>query len=102
MCTVDPMTGETQECGLPDVRWPDDEEVEVSMTSSRSDGGRPNQNTEMLIHMPNNVAGGVVCGDTAVETNSSMNIDLVNCVACLRALVKDAVIYGNSHRARRT
>ena len=59
----------------------------------------------MAIHKRNNATGKPVCwvGVTKFDDSIHMehDIDLVDCVPCLRQLVKDAVIYGVGRKPSR-
>ena len=61
----------------------------------------------MDIHMRNSVSAYPipVCWNNHNRRITAMittDIDKVSCVSCLRMLAKDAVIYGNARRAKRS
>lgn len=58
----------------------------------------------MDIHMRDTIRGLPVCWHGVLKHDAMMtspNIDDVNCVECLRALVKDAVRYGRERKPKR-
>lgn len=42
-----------------------------------------------------------VCGSTAEEPKMDIDIEIINCVECLRSLLRDAARYGNGRTPRR-
>lgn len=58
-----------------------------------------NYDTIHFMHMQTKKS---VCGSTAVgDLQLSIDIEKINCIECLRALVKDAARYGNGRAPRR-
>jgi hypothetical protein len=58
----------------------------------------------MSTHMKNTQNGFPVCRGRGLRSHVfilTSNIDEVDCIICLRDLVKDAVIYGNARKAKR-